>query len=151
MQAAASAARGTTGRRIAGAAGAPGRGGRGARCRGWGQGVYVPGHGWTWPTGSPTRGRRHDDPVDDQLRHAIAWHPQSSHTLARLAGLLPARMDAFMRGGDVLTIGQAARLARVVGVRLIDGGIVGGLVTTWDAAGRPAIRSTPAAASRRRR
>lgn len=121
--------------------------------RGWGQCVRLGNGGTTWPTGSPTRGGRFDDPIDDQLRHAIAWSDIASADLARAAGMSPATIDRFMRGGDVLTIGQAARLAALLGLRLADQAIVAGLGRVWERAGRRALscpRNTVAAAAWRR-
>lgn len=123
--------------------------------RGWGQCVRLGNGATTWPTGSPTRGGRFDDPIDDQLRHAIAWSDTASADLARAAGMSPATIDRFMRGGDVLTIGQAARLAALVGLRLADQAIVAGLGRVWERAGGGVISCPPntvaAAAWRRAR
>lgn len=123
--------------------------------RGWGQGVRLEDGRMSWPTGSPASGERFDDPIDDQLRHAIAWSEHASDDLARAAGISPAAIDRFMRGGDVLTLGQAARLAALFGLRLVDQAMIEGLSRFWTRAGRPAISCPPnrieAAAWRRAR
>jgi hypothetical protein len=111
--------------------------------RGWGQGVRLEDGRMSWPTGSPTRGERFDDPIDDQLRHAIAWDPNSSHDLAVAAGIPPATIDQFMQGDDVLTLRQAASLAPLLGLRLADQAIIEGFVRAWDRSGRGAIDCPP--------
>lgn len=110
--------------------------GCGAARRGWGQGVKIGGR-WTWPTGCPTRGQRFDDPIDDQLRHAIAWSPTGSHAIAARAGITAAAMDRFMRGADAFTLATAARVARIVGVRLIDQRRVEGYLEAAERGGQP--------------
>ena len=107
--------------------------------RGWGQCVNLDDGRTSWPTGSPPRGDRFDDPIDDQLRYAIAWSEHSSADLARAAGISPAAVDRFMQGGDVLTLGQAARLAALVGLRLLDQALIEGLSQFWTRAGEPMI------------
>lgn len=111
--------------------------------RGWGQGVRLEDGRMSWPTGSPTRGDRFDDPIGDQLRHAIAWDENSSHDLARAAKISAATIDEFMRGRDNLTIGQAGRLARLVGLRLADQAIIEGYIRAWEKAGRGIIHCPP--------
>lgn len=110
--------------------------GCGAARRGWGQGVKV-GARMTWPNGRPTRGERYDDPIDDQLRHAIAWSPIGSHAIAARAGITPATIDRFMRGADALSLATAARVARIVGVRLIDQRIAEGFIEAAERGGEP--------------
>lgn len=131
------------------------RGRQAVAARGWGQGVRLEDGRMSWPTGSPTRGERFDDPIDDQLRHAIAWDPNSSHDLAIAAGISPVTIDQFMQGDDVLTLRQAARLAPLLGLRLADQAIIEGYVRVWDKAGQGAIACPPnrlvAAAVRRAR
>ncbi len=114
--------------------------GRRPAARGWGQVVTLADGRTAWPTGSPRCGCRFDDPIDDQLRHGIAWSATSSHDLALAAGIEPATIDQFMRGGDVLTIGQSSRLARLVGLRLTDQAMIEGLAGFWHKAGEPVIR-----------
>jgi hypothetical protein len=127
--------------------------GRRPASRGWGQVVTLADGSRTWPTGPRRCEFRYDDPIDEQLRHGIAWSVNSSHELARAAGISTATIDRFMRGADVLTIGQAARLARLVGLRLADQAIIEGFVAVWQKAGEPVIRcprNRLVAASRRR-
>jgi len=111
--------------------------------RGWGQGIRLEDGRMSWPTGSPTRGERFDDPIDDQIRHAIAWSEHCSADLARAAGIAAATLDRFMRGYDALTLGQAAKVAALLGLRLLDQGMVEGLARFWEKAGRPAISCPP--------
>jgi plasmid maintenance system antidote protein VapI len=127
------------------------RGGRPA-ARGWGQVVRLADGTATWPTGGRRGPFRFDDPIDEQLRHGIAWSDNSSGELARAAGISTATIDRFMRGADVLTIGQAARLARLLGLRLEDQATIDGLLAIWQRAGEPVIRCprNRLAASRRR-
>jgi hypothetical protein len=114
--------------------------GRRPVARGWGQVVHLADGTATWPTGPRRCEFRFDDPIDEQLRVGIAWSATSSHELARSAGISTATIDEFMQGADVLTIGQAARLARLVGLRLEDQATIDGLLTVWQEAGEPVIR-----------
>ena len=107
--------------------------------RGWGQGVRLADGRMSWPTGSPTCGDRFDDPIDDQLRHAIAWSDNASADLARAAGISPAALDRFMQGDDVLSLKQAARLAPLLGLRLADQAVVLGFVRAWEQGGMGVI------------
>jgi len=107
----------------------------GNAARGWGQGVQVQGR-WTWPTGCPHTGSNYMDSICDQLRHGIAWNRRSSASIAASARIEPAVIDAFMQGDDdALTFAEAARVARVVGKRLIDQRIATGLVEALDGRG----------------
>ncbi len=116
-------------------------GGRGKKAaRGWGQVTYAADGSWSWPAGVPRRMQfRFDDPIDEQLRHGIAWSRSSSRDLARAAGLSVALVDRFMRGADCLSMGQASRLAPLVGLRLADQAMIEGLAKFWEQAGEPAI------------
>lgn len=118
--------------------------------RGWGQVIYGADGSWSWPAEAPRRTMfRFDDSIDDQLRHGIAWSRSSSSAIARAASLSPARIDRFMRGADCLSLGQAARIARLVGLRLEDQGLIEGLVAVWDGAGNPTIHCPENSLARR--
>jgi hypothetical protein len=86
---------------------------------------------------------RFDDPIDDQLRHGIAWSRSSSHDLARAAGLSAALVDRFMRGADCLSLVQAARLAPLVGLRLADQSLIEGYLAAWERTGEPVVVCPP--------
>jgi hypothetical protein len=119
-------------------------GGRRAAARGWGQIVYAADGSWSWPAGVPRRAVfRFDDPIDDQLRHGIAWSRSSSHDLARAAGLSAALVDRFMRGADCLSLVQAARLAPLVGLRLADQSLIEGYLAAWERTGEPVVVCPP--------
>lgn len=112
--------------------------------RGWGQVCYAADGSWSWPAGSRRRSEfRFDDPIDEQLRHGIAWSRSSSHSIARAAGVSPAVIDRFMQGADCLTLGDAARIAPLVGLRFADQSLIAGFINLWKRSGQPEIHCPP--------
>lgn len=117
--------------------------------RGWGQVVYREDGSSYWPEGVPARRQfAWSDPIEEQLRHGIAVDRNSSRDIAKAAGLPLARIDRFMRGEDCLTMGEAGRVAMLLGLRLVDQAFVEGLSRFWEKAGRPAIHCPPNRLSR---
>lgn len=118
--------------------------GRSVAGRGWGQVVYHADGSSSWPAGVPIRNSfTWSDPIDEQLRHAIAVDRNSSRDIAEAAGLPLARIDRFMQGADCLTLAEAGRVAMLLGLRLADQAFVDGLSRFWEKAGRPAINCPP--------
>lgn len=98
----------------------PARATRGPGGRGWGQRIDPTGYSLdVWPEDAPRRTELHfADPIDEQLRFGICGSQASSADIARAAGLKPSMIDRFMQGEDCLTMGQAAEIAPLVGMRL---------------------------------
>ena len=129
----------TVSRAVAGGRKRAGRGGRG-----WGQVLFRENGTKYWPAGVPVRNAfMWSDPIDEQLRHAIAVDQNSSRDIAEAAGLPLARIDRFMRGEDCLTMAQAGRIAMLLGLRLADQARIEGYLRFWEKAGRPAIHCPP--------
>ena len=58
--------------------------------------------------------------IEDALRQAILKDARSRYELARLSGVSQAQLSVFVRGKQTITLSTAAKLAKVLGLRLVE-------------------------------
>lgn len=96
---------------------------------------------WRITDDNITVGRNYFDTMCDSLRHHVARSGRRAAELSRAAGITQAALDRFMAGDDdAVSMSRAARLAQLVGVRLVDQGLIEKLLDVYTDAGDPTIR-----------